>query len=380
MTMVAETNGASNPARPPTRRPGRAAAAPRLAALLLPAFLALAAAPASGRTADGDAPIRLRVVGGLGGIGQYLRFELPFWRDRVPELTNGRVRAEIAPFDRSGIRGQEMLQLIRLGVVPFGNVLLAVAAADDPELNGIDLPALNPDVETLRRTTALWRPRLSDLLRDRYGVELLAIYTYPAQVVFCRQPFSGLSDLAGRRVRTSSVGQSEVVAGLGGVPVVIPFAETPAALRSGVVECAITAAMSGNEVGLHEATSHLSRLAIGWGVSVFAANRAAWRGLPDDVRTRLRDGLRRLEDDIWRYAEVETENGLACNAGLDTCAEGRRGRMTVVREREEDEARRIQLLRDVVLPGWVRRCGAACAETWNRHIAPTLGVWAGEQR
>ena len=164
-----------------------------------------------------------------------------------------------------------MLQLLRLGVVPYGNVLLSLAASEDPELNGVDLPVLNPDVATLRRTAALWRPRLTALLRERYGVELLAMYTYPAQVVFCRRPFSGLSDLAGRRVRASSVGQSELLAGLGAVPVVIPFAETVGALRSGVVECAITAAMSGNAVGMHETTSHVSRLAVGWGVSVFAA-------------------------------------------------------------------------------------------------------------
>jgi TRAP-type C4-dicarboxylate transport system substrate-binding protein len=329
---------------------------------------------------DSDPPIRLRVAGGLAALGQYVRFEQPFWSQKVPEITGGRVRAEIAPFDRSNIRGQEMLQLIRLGVVPLGNVLLSLAAADDPELNGIDLPVLNPDVAALRRTAALWRPRLAELLRDRYGVELLAVYTYPAQVVFCRRPFSGLSDLAGRRIRTSSVGQSELLAGLGAVPVVIPFAETVGALRSGVVECAITAAMSGNEVGLHEVTSHLSRLAVGWGVSVFTANRAAWLALPDDVRERLGEGLRELEGEIWRSAEVETENGLACNAGLDTCVDGRRGRMTIVEERDQDEALRAQLLRDMVLPSWVRRCGAGCAKVWNQHIAPTLGVWAGEHR
>jgi TRAP-type C4-dicarboxylate transport system substrate-binding protein len=191
---------------------------------------------------------------------------------------------------------------------------------------------------------------------------------------------SGLSDLSGRRVRTSSVGQSELVSGLGGVPVLIPFAETVGAMRSGVVECAITAAMSGNAVGLHEATSHLSRLAIGWGVSVFAANRAAWLALPDEVRDRLGEGLRQLEGEIWRSAEVETENGLACNAGSDACAGGRRGRMTVVIERDQDEARRMQLLRDVVLPSWVRRCGAGCAEAWDRYVAPTFGFWARERR
>ena len=351
---------------------------PLLAAVL--AVLLSAAATGSAAGDEPPTPIRLRVAGGLADLGQYVRHEQPFWNTRVPELTDGRVRAEIAPFDRSGIRGQEMLQLIRLGVVPFGNVLLSLAAADDPELNGIDLPVLNPDVASLRRTAALWRPRLTALLRERYGVELLAVYTYPAQVVFCRRPFSGLSDLAGRRVRTSSVGQSELVAGLGAAPVVIPFAETLGALRSGVVECAITAAMSGNAVGLHEVASHLSRLAVGWGVSVFAANRAAWKALPEEVRTRLGEGLRQLEDEIWRSAEVETEKGLACNAGSNACADGRRGRMTIVEERHQDEALRARLLRDVVLPSWVRRCGAECAETWNRHIAPTLGLWAGEQR
>ena len=360
-----------------TCTPGLLAALWRRRLPLLFAASLLAAGP--GSAADTAPPIRLRVAGGLAELGQYVRHEHPFWSQRVPEITGGRVRAEITPFDRSGIRGQEMLQLVRLGVVPFGNVLLSLAAADDPELSGIDLPVLNPDVASLRRNAALWRPHLAALLRDRYGVELLAMYTYPAQVVFCRRPFSGLSDLAGRRVRASSVGQSELVSGLGAVPVVIPFAETVGAMRSGVVECAITAAMSGNAVGLHEATSHLSRLAIGWGVSVFAANRAAWLALPAEVRTQLADGLRQLEGEIWRDAEVETEKGLACNAGLATCIGGQRGRMTVVEERDQDEARRAQLLREVVLPSWVRRCGAGCAESWNRTVAPTLGLWARQE-
>jgi hypothetical protein len=49
--------------------------------------------------------------------------------------------------------------------------------------------------------------------------------------------------------------------------------------------------------------------------------------------------------------------------------------MIVIEERWQDEARRLQLLRDVVLPGWVQRCGPDCAATWNRFIAPSLGLW-----
>ena len=104
--------------------------------------------------------LELDVVGGLAGVQQYERHEAPFWKQRVPEITAGRVHAQIVPFDRSGIRGQEMLQLLRLGVVSFGNVLLGLAAADEPELNAIDLPLLSPDMPALRRTTAWRRARL----------------------------------------------------------------------------------------------------------------------------------------------------------------------------------------------------------------------------
>ena len=158
------------------------------------------------------------------------------------------------PFDRSGIRGQEMLQLMRLGVVPFGTILLALASADEPELNALDLPMLNPDIATLRRTVTLWRPRIETLLRERYGIRLLAVYTYPAQVMFCQQAFTGLGDLAGRRVRVSSVGQSELIEALGATPVVTPFAEIVPAIRGGVVQCAITGTLSGNAIGVHEVT------------------------------------------------------------------------------------------------------------------------------
>src|SRR5690349_8889084 len=77
-------------------------------------------------------PQRLRIVGGLAGVSQYTRHEEPFWTRDFPRLTNGQITAEIVPFDRAGIRGQEMLRLIQLGVVPFGTALLSLSATQDP--------------------------------------------------------------------------------------------------------------------------------------------------------------------------------------------------------------------------------------------------------
>src|SRR3712207_6545742 len=67
--------------------------------LLLAGPLLLAAGPEG--AGDAPPPIKLKVAGGLADLGQYVRHEQPFWSQRVPEITGGRVRAEIAPFDRS---------------------------------------------------------------------------------------------------------------------------------------------------------------------------------------------------------------------------------------------------------------------------------------
>ncbi|MBL6081243.1 TRAP transporter substrate-binding protein [Belnapia sp. T18] len=342
----------------------------RRAILAFVGAVALGLTPAAGENA---ATIHLRIAGGLGGVTQYEHYEAPFWTTEVPRLTNGRVRADIAPFDGSGIRGSDMLGLMRLGVVPFGTVSLAVAASDEPELAAMDLPTLNPDIATLRQSRDLLRPRLETVLRDRYNVQLLAVYTYPAQVLFCREPFSSLADLSGRRVRVSSVGQSEMLEALGAAPVVIPFAGIRGALEHRAVECAITGSLSGNALGLQVLTSTLSRQAIGWGISFFGANLGAWTGLPPQVRTQIQHGLRALETAIWQAAERETEEGFLCNAGSPRCVRGKPGRMVVLEDTPQDQQRRAQLLRRVVLPKWIERCGEDCVAVWNRYMAAARG-------
>ncbi|MFN9090542.1 MAG: TRAP transporter substrate-binding protein [Alphaproteobacteria bacterium] len=345
-------------------------------ALLLVLGLLLSQAALRLAPAQAEDPIRLRIVGGLADVSQYVRYEEPFWRERISKATNGRIVAEIAPFDRSGIRGQEMLSLMRLGVVSFGTALLAVVSTEEPEFNAIDLPAVNPDIAALRRSVAAFRAHLTETLRERYDVELLGVYVYPAQVVFCRRPFSRLSDLNGRRIRTSSVGQSEMFTALGATPVVIPFADIVSAIRAGVVECAVTGTLSGNDIGLHEVTTHVHGMAITWGLSIFGANLGTWHSLPEWARETIRAEVMKLEADIWDAADRETGEGLACNSGKASCRNGRRGTMAVVPASEADEQRRLQLLTDSVLPGWVRRCGTECVDAWNKTLAPVLGIRA----
>ena len=63
--------------------------------------------------------LKLRVVGGLASVGQFTRLEEPFWSKDLARLSQGRFSAEIVAFDRAAVPGMQMLQLLRLGVVPL---------------------------------------------------------------------------------------------------------------------------------------------------------------------------------------------------------------------------------------------------------------------
>lgn len=314
--------------------------------------------------AAGPEPIELRIVGGLAGVKQYVAFEEPFWSREIAKLTEGRITAIVHPFDRSGLRGQDMLQLMRLGVLPFGTALVSMTAADEPMLSIADLPGLNPDFATLQRNVALVRPRMEAVIRERYNIELLAIYTYPAQVVFCAKPFASLQDLWGRRVRVSAVAQAEMFSGLGAVPIVIPFAEMTRAVSNGVADCAVTGTLSGFESGLAEVTSHVHAMPISWGISIFGANTTTWDALPEDARALIRRHVADLERRIWDAAQRDTALGLERAAAQ---------RKTVVPMSPQDEVQRQQLLEKFVVPSWIDRCGPECERLWQETF---VGAYA----
>jgi TRAP-type C4-dicarboxylate transport system substrate-binding protein len=350
------------------------AVARRIATWLLPALLA---APA--QAAHSDAVTHLRIVGGLAGLRPYTHLEEPFWTRELPRLSGGRVTADIVPFDRAGLRGPEILELVRIGAVPFGTALLSASAHRDPAFAAPDLAGLNADLAELRRNLTAFRPWLQATLRTRYDAELLALYVYPAQVTFCSRPLQGLGDLKGRRVRVSSPSQADFVQALGALPVTTPFSEIVSNLRNGSVECAITGTMSGNTIGLHELTSHVHTMPVGWGVAAFVANRAALKALPADLQALLQQELPRLEQAVWKASANETDEGTACNVGEATCTHGRKGRMVAVPESAADARRRREVFEGHVLPRWFERCGPTCEGVW-KHTIGALPALAGAAR
>ncbi|MBE9603306.1 TRAP transporter substrate-binding protein DctP [Acetobacteraceae bacterium H6797] len=340
------------------------------ACCLLPA-IASAQVPAH----EGKAPpISLRVVGGAANFSHYNALEVPFWRDALPQRTEGRLRAELTPYDHGGVRPEDLMRLVQLGVISVATVPLALIASEEPAFLAPDLPLMRNDIANLRAAVDRWRPQMAKQLNEQYGLELLGIHSYPAQLLFCQAPLSSLSDLAGRKVRGAGPDQSDLLRALKADPVIMPFADIRAGLRLGQVSCAITGGLPGLETGLHHETRYLYALPISWNLNAVVVSRDTLTALTPPLAAELLEATRSLEAMMWQATEKATEAAPLCATGKESCPPGLpRGAMTLVEATADEQAYRERLVRENVLPDWARRCGDGCREPWNAYLGPPNG-------
>lgn len=310
-------------------------------------------------------------------IPQYTRVDVPMLREGLPARSDGRIRVNLATWPERNLNGPEIIRLTRSGQVEIGAAPLTTVSGDVPILDMVDLAGLNPTIAQARQVGEALLPEFNRAL-ERFGVRLVALAPYPAQVLFCRERANSLADLRGRRVRTSGGSANDFLLGVGAQPVAIGFPEVYAALERGVADCAITGTGSGNGARWYEVTTSMYALPVSWAVFGYFVNLNWWNRLDAPARDLLTTTFREIEAAQWRLGDEASEDGIACNIGdRANCSIGRLVEtrpMSVVRPTPADlETLRTQLS-SAVLPAFIRRCGAPCGETYNRLVAPISGV------
>ncbi len=84
---------------------------------------------------------------------------------------------------------------MKLGAIDFGTTVLAYGAKADVESEGIDLAGLSGDVTRARSVSAAYFPVLDQFFQSKHGIKVLAIWPYPAQVIFCKAPINLFSSV-----------------------------------------------------------------------------------------------------------------------------------------------------------------------------------------
>jgi TRAP-type C4-dicarboxylate transport system substrate-binding protein len=336
-------------------------------------LLALAATPA---LAQGLPKTNISVIASSDQSVLHRTVEKPFWTQTIPEKSNGAITVDFKGLISSGLRGPEIIRLMRTGALDFAHGVFASVGSDDASFEGMDLAGLATDIATARKISDAYKPVIDENFRQKHGIKLLAMVPFTSQVFFCRQPIARLSDLKGKKVRVFGRSLADLVTAAGGTTVTIPFGEVVPALQTGVVDCAITGTASGNSAKWADVASHLYTLPVGWSASFYAVNASRWNQLDPAVRGLLETEIKAFEDRIWQFTAKEDQDAVNCNAGKDPCEFGVKAAMTVTPFAEADAAELKRIMSETVVPRWAARCGAACVEQWNKTIAPIVGFSA----
>lgn len=316
----------------------------------------------------------LKVVGLQSHLNSFKNGEKPFWEEVVPKASGGAVTADITAQDLNGLKGPEILRLMKLGVIDFASGVIGYMAGDSPEFDGVDLAGVSPDMQTTRKVVDAYLPVLREVMREKYGARLLMLFPSPPQVMWCSKPVKSVDDLPGLKVRVFTASMADLIGGLGATTVTMPFGEVTPSLQRGVIDCAVTGTLSGNTNKMFEVTNTMFPLYSGWAIHFTAASQRSWDRLDPKVQAFLTDELAKFNDRLWATVAEEEQDGINCSIGQGPCKFGYPGRMTLARPSEKDLAAAKAVVEKVVVPNWAKRCGAACAQRWQETVGKVVGI------
>jgi TRAP-type C4-dicarboxylate transport system substrate-binding protein len=320
---------------------------------------------------------KLRVAGNLVATGLIQQNkEQPFF-ENFAKNTGLAIDADYKPMDVLGVKDSDGLRVLKSGLFDIVTLRLAQVSRDEPFFLGPDIVGLSTDYDMARKVVDAYREAFDKRLQDRHGGKLLGIYPFGPQVVFCKVPITGLSDLKGKKVRVYDQSLAKFIEKLGGIPVTIPFGETQQALERGVTDCAITGPSSANSAGWPEVTSHFMPIGFQIALNGYAINLAKWNALTPDQKTKLTDAFKKYETDVWAYSRELFEDASRCNVGKEPCKTVKKFAMKDVPVKASDQQVIRDALTSVSLPVWSELCDKSydkCSAIWKQTIGPLVGI------
>ncbi|MEO1708847.1 MAG: TRAP transporter substrate-binding protein [Pseudomonadota bacterium] len=339
--------------------------------------LAASALFAVSSTAAGaeDAPVSIKAVGTWGNLTNFKQHEGPFWNQTIAQASGGKIIGDIKPQTELGLKGFEIMRLVKLGVFDYAYGLPGYVAAENAVFEGGDLSSVTQDIKTQRKVAEAYFPILEKAFAEIYNAKLLQLYPFPSQMLWCSKPIASIADLKGKKIRVYSTTLGDFVEGVGGTSVTVPFAEVIPALQKGVADCGITGTMPAYNAKWFQVATHAYTMRVGWGLAFGAMNMDKWNALGAERQKLLKAELDKLTEAMWKATAKEDSVAISCITGGE-CKIGEPAGMKLVKPSDADLKERDRIAEDVVLARWAKRCGAACAENWNNTVGKILGLKA----
>jgi TRAP-type C4-dicarboxylate transport system substrate-binding protein len=318
----------------------------------------------------------LNVIGTWSFLTNYQALEKPFFTERLPEVSGGKLKANIKALNELNLKGTESLRLLKQGVFDFAFVPPIFLEDGGAVLEGLDIAGVARDYQMAKDIAAVWLPEVQQVMMEKHNAIILGIHTWPEQDFYCRGEVKNIEDLKGKRIRVQGASQSDLVTAFGATGVPIAFAEVAPAIEKGLVDCAITGTMPAYKAKWPDVTNSMFRLSVGFTAGMLVANLAMWNKLTPDTRALIEKEVKDLEERSSTALLADSEDGVYCTTGTGACPAGPPSKLKLYLPSEADSKARDRAVSQVVLKNWAKRCGADCTARWNELIGKKYGLVA----
>lgn len=224
--------------------------------------------------------------------------------EEVKEKTHGDLNITVHLGGSLPIKADGITAGVSDGVVQFGDDGFATGTI--PVTGVLRLPMLIQSEAEMQKSMDLVFPYIKAAYAKR-GIEALAQYYYPVQVMWGRKKIEHLSDIKGLKLRVTSVEQGEFIRRFGGIPLTLGAPDVAAALDRGVVDGCLTAS-SGGGIPWHDLLKYRYAYPTSWVNSTFIVNKDAMDKLSPADQKIVREAAVKWAN--WASQEMDRQEAL----------------------------------------------------------------------
>lgn len=212
----------------------------------------------------------------------------------VDARTNGRVTINVHAGGSLGFRGPDMLQVVKDGLVPIGEMLLGGVAGTEPIMDFSTMPFMVADYGEAHLLGLVSRPYIEEVF-NKWNQKLLYWQYWPGAGLYSNKPINSLDDLKGLKVRTFNLVSTQWVRDAGAMPVSMPWGDVYMAMSTGAIDAILTSSVSGADGKFWEVMSHFTNLGFTFGYSAVTVNLDSWNKLSAEDRLIVLEAAREME-------------------------------------------------------------------------------------
>ena len=221
-------------------------------------------------------------------------------------------RLEITHFAAGELpyKAGDIIKAVATNQIQMGQVGAGLAAGDAPEIDVFSVPFLCTTYAGFAAAAEAMGDIPDQVLTDKFGVRVIMNWPIPGQNIWSSAKIDTLADLKGKKIRTWNPLQVEMLQPLGASPTSLDPSEVIPALQRGVVDGAITSALSANDWKAYDIVKHGFMLNFTMAHQITLVNQEALAGLPDDLRKLVEDKAREWAPRYFEASEATNDAAL----------------------------------------------------------------------